>query len=474
MRVQKDALAFAHPFCVATSFFSSKCGEGKFHKRFAKKFGFLSNSIFQPPFSLTSPSSCPDFLDKVFPSSVPIGTGNTTLVNFTVDRNAITLDACVQTCCSAPACSAALFQIGANSSTTCWSAACVEDRFCLPVPEQDTGDNKVTSLVLVRPKNPPWQIPSTSSVVTPSSTTSSSTQACEVGVGNCRPGEICVPLHDKSRNGVCECQPGFTQAPGSDLCTAVTAAPTKPPPFPISVAVASKSVQLPQNTARLTAYTVPNDDAKNPFSYEWKLISSPSSEHTTAQEKGAKTQTLELSGLSEGVYVWKVAVSSLDPPGYGEIKANVTVLAAKRINLPPKAVIVPATQTVNLPTNKAVVDGATSTDDSGKIASYLWVLDSGPVGYQPDLPSLPTLSLTNLTAGNYTIRLTVTDEEGASDATTATLVVVPDTDYKPKANAGEDKIINLPVNQVMPPRLIFNRVPLCVFLCVYLFPQFGN
>ena len=286
-------------------------------------------------------------------------------------------------------------------------------------------------------------------MVTTSSTTSSSGHVCEVGLEDCKPGEVCVPHGDKSRNGVCRCQQGFTRAPGADTCTAVTAAPTKPPPTLISVAVASKSVQLPQNTASLTAYTVPKEDPKNPFQYEWKLISSPSSEKATAQEKGAKTQTLELSGLTQGVYVWKVAVTALDPPGYGEIKANVTVLAAKRINSPPKAVIVPASQTVNLPTNKAVVDGATSTDDSGKIASYLWVLDSGPVGYQPDLPPLPTLSLTNLTAGNYTIRLTVTDEDGASDETTATLIVVPDTDYKPKANAGEDKIINLPINQVM-------------------------
>ena len=286
-------------------------------------------------------------------------------------------------------------------------------------------------------------------MVTTSSTTSSSGHVCEVGLEDCKPGEVCVPHGDKSRNGVCRCQQGFTRAPGADTCTAVTAAPTKPPPTLISVAVASKSVQLPQNTASLTAYTVLKENPKNPFQYEWKLISSPSSEKATAQEKGAKTQTLELSGLTQGVYVWKVAVTALDPPGYGEIKANVTVLAAKRINSPPKAVIVPASQTVNLPTNKAVVDGATSTDDSGKIASYLWVLDSGPVGYQPDLPPLPTLSLTNLTAGNYTIRLTVTDEDGASDETTATLIVVPDTDYKPKANAGEDKIINLPINQVM-------------------------
>jgi hypothetical protein len=214
------------------------------------------------------------------------------------------------------------------------------------------------------------------------------------------------------------------------------------------VAVASKTVQLPEGSVSLTAYTVPEEDPANPFKYEWKLISSPSSEQTHATEEGAKTQSLSLAHLTQGVYVWKVIVTKDKPPGFGETRANVTVLAAERINTPPKAVIAPPTQTVNLPTNKAIVDGSGSTDDSGKLALYTWVLDGGPVGYQPDLPSLPTLSLNNLTAGNYTIRLTVTDEDGATDTTTAMLVVVPDTDYKPKANAGEDKIIFLPLNTV--------------------------
>ena len=177
---------------------------------------------------------------------------------------------------------------------------------------------------------------------------------------------------------------------------------------------------------------MPEEDLENPFQYEWKLISSPSSEHATAQEN---TKTLELSGLTQGVYVWKVAVTAMEPPGYGEFKANVTVLSAKRINSPPKAAIVPAIQIVNLPTNKAVFGGEPSTDDSGKIASYLWALDSGPVAYQPILPSLPYITLTNLIAGNYSIRLMVTDEDGASDITTATLVVVPETDYKPTPTA---------------------------------------
>ena len=40
-------------------------------------------------------------------------------------------------------------------------------------------------------------------------------------------------------------------------------------------------------------------------------------------------------------------------------------------------------------------------------------------------------------AGNYTIQLTVTDSDGASNSTLAHLVVNEEIDYPPKANAGE-------------------------------------
>ena len=66
--------------------------------------------------------------------------------------------------------------------------------------------------------------------------------------------------------------------------------------------------------------------------------------------------------------------------GSGEAMANVTVLPVRRVNRPPQAVILPPQQTVNLPTNKAVVDGSTSTDDStggdggggGSALTYAW------------------------------------------------------------------------------------------------------
>ena len=379
----------------------------------------------------------------MFPNSTPLG--NASSVNYT-NFGAKTLDSCVQACCSDPSCHAALLF---TKSSVCWAVTCTEDRLCLPTTQPTGQEGGPSSLVLVRPRSPPWAPPPTSPPTTPRT-------ACEVGVDTCGQGEVCQPRQDKSRNGLCQCKPGFTRDPHTSSCLSTvvsTSAPvvalTLPPPIAISVAVANKEVQLPEDQASLSAYTVPKEGAQDPFKYEWKLISSPSSEPSHAIEEGAKTQTLKLSKLVQGVYVWKVIVTSEKPPGYGEAKANVTVLPAKRINTPPKAVIVPAEQTVNLPTNKAVVDGSGSTDDSGKLASYSWVLDSGPVGYQPDLPSLPTLSLTNLTAGNFTLRLTVTDEDGATDTTTAVLVVVPDTDYKPKANAGEDKILFLPKNNVI-------------------------
>ncbi len=86
-------------------------------------------------------------------------------------------------------------------------------------------------------------------------------------------------------------------------------------------------------------------------------------------------------------------------PGYGEAMANVMVLAAQRLNTPPRAVIVPATQTVTLPTSSAILDGSQSSDDSGTVASYAWEIHSGPLSYTPTLQAVPTLTLENLVAG---------------------------------------------------------------------------
>ena len=47
-----------------------------------------------------------------------------------------------------------------------------------------------------------------------------------------------------------------------------------------------------------------------------------------------------------------------------------------------------------------MIDGSKSSDD-GDDLSFTWVVSSGPMGYQPELPAVPTLTLDHLIAGKY-------------------------------------------------------------------------
>jgi hypothetical protein len=94
------------------------------------------------------------------------------------------------------------------------------------------------------------------------------------------------------------------------------------------------------------------------------------------------------------------------------LKSNSTIFySAKHINSPPHALLKPETQTINLPTSKAILDASESTDDAPKEnLVFDWEVLDKPIGYEQTpakLPATSTLTLEKLVSGSYTVRVKV-------------------------------------------------------------------
>lgn len=296
---------------------------------------------------------------------------------------------------------------------------------------------------------------------------------------NCPLNEECVSVRANGNTGICKCNRGFVRnhlrvcvpdsldynlldesgsAHNIMLASASSnevvnqqkpdseATPKIEPNKKVMVSVVSKEVRLPEKEVTLAAFTVPDEESSNTkYKYLWTLINQPKSpmNGTISDQSQAK---VKLSNLSEGLYTFRVTVTG--DGTYGEAMANVTVLPEKRINRVPQVIITPSEQTIRQPTTNAILDGSTSTDDD-KIVVWHWEVVSGPIGYQPKLPEVNTLQLTDLTSpGNYTFKLTVTDTDSVTNSTTAIITVLKGTDYPPVANAGDAVILYLPNNNV--------------------------
>ncbi|KAK2112859.1 hypothetical protein P7K49_007125 [Saguinus oedipus] len=160
-------------------------------------------------------------------------------------------------------------------------------------------------------------------------------------------------------------------------------------------------ITFPDNEVELKAFVAPAPPVETTYNYEWSLISHPIDYR--GEIKQGRMQTLTLSQLSVGLYVFKVAVSSEN--AFGEAFVNVTVKPE-------------------------------STDDT-EIVSYHWEEISGPVIEEKTSVGSPVLHL-----------LTVTDSDGATNATTAALIVNNAVDFPPVANAGPNHTITLPQNSI--------------------------
>ena len=85
-------------------------------------------------------------------------------------------------------------------------------------------------------------------------------------------------------------------------------------------------------------------------------------------------------------------------------------------------------QNIALPANSVNLNASASTDTDGTIVSYLWEQISGANSATFQNPTSAQAIASGLIAGNYTFRLTVTDDDGFIDTDEVFIAVAPAAD----------------------------------------------
>jgi ribosomal protein L14 len=186
---------------------------------------------------------------------------------------------------------------------------------------------------------------------------------------------------------------------------------------PTANAGADRTITLPVNTTTLTGSGTDPDGTI--VAYSWTRVSGPA----TFLLSNGSAATTPLSNLVQGVYVFRLTVTD----NYGATATdNVTVTvnaAVPGANQPPVARTTVDSIVLVLPDNATALNGSTSTDADGIIATYAWIQLSGPTTATINSAGSAIAQVSGLTLGVYTFQLKVTDDDGAS-STRAVKVVV--------------------------------------------------
>jgi hypothetical protein len=217
---------------------------------------------------------------------------------------------------------------------------------------------------------------------------------------------------------------------------------------PVARAGNDITVTLPENKISLSA--VSSSDADGTIaSYAWAKLTGPS--QFIIADAGASFTSV--TNLVEGTYTFRLVVTD----NKGATDADTIIVKVNPAPPPPN--VAPEAQagqnqTITLPENAVSLNGTSSSDADGTIASYVWSFVSGPSTYSLTNATKPTANVSDLGEGTYTFRLEVKDNDGATDADTISITVKeeaappPPPNVAPDANAGNDITITLPVNQV--------------------------
>jgi hypothetical protein len=213
--------------------------------------------------------------------------------------------------------------------------------------------------------------------------------------------------------------------------------------LPIANAGVDQTITAPASTVSLdgSASYDPDGTIK---SYTWVLISGNGS----VTISNGNTVNPSASGLIPGTYVFQLTVT--DNSG-ATAKDQVTITVNPQPTEPNQPPIANAGNnlTITAPINSAGLNGSSSFDPDGTIASYTWSQVSGPSAAVILNNGTATPTVTGLVVGTYKFALTVTDNNGATNTDDVTVTVnaaVNKVNQMPIAIAGNDTTIYLPVN----------------------------
>ncbi|XP_041982095.1 dyslexia-associated protein KIAA0319 [Aricia agestis] len=196
-------------------------------------------------------------------------------------------------------------------------------------------------------------------------------------------------------------------------------------------------IYLPNNNLTLNG-SLSTDDHEI-TSWEWTKATED--ENKAVDMQNTHSPYLQLSNLSEGVYTFVLKVT--DSSGQSST-AEVHVFVKPPTNTPPvpRATAPPF---ISLPQTWVVLNGSESRDDH-RIVAYTWRCVDGPTNSTILAYNESIANATALTKGVYTFSLTVLDDNGNSASTNVTVTVTQNKNSPPKADAGGDQVLNLPVN----------------------------
>lgn len=204
---------------------------------------------------------------------------------------------------------------------------------------------------------------------------------------------------------------------------------------PIAEAGFDKIVKLPQTTVLLEGSG--SDDDGNVTTYGWTKVSG-----TGSAIASPAASTTSITGLSEGVYTFRLTVTDND--GASDFNDVVVRVVTSTANTPP-VVSAGADKTIFLPTNSTTLNA--TADDDGSITAYQWAKLSGPAATLAN-PTELNLNLTGLVQGEYSFQLAVTDNNEASVFDIVRLSVLPAAFQPPTVSAGADQSITKPTSTV--------------------------